>query len=734
MKNNFLFRIYFYKFKKKFIKITLLTFFATLFFILSSFSFADDFTQVSFSVLSKETKLPVENVSISIGDLKLSTNKSGIATSLLFPATYEITFFKNNYISFKKNIEITTTKNQFVFYIESNFIPIRVQIIDDFNNDFLKTSIKVINLTDNTFSFFTTNKKGILNIKIKKNKKYKFNIKEKNYKEFNYNLTPKNLLSSDFLFKLSRLKGNLNISTSLDNYKIKITSLENKSYIKEFETKNKIFNINLPYGKYNVELNSDNYKSATKFFDFYSNEKTINLKFIPNFKFFNFITIFNQKSNILITANSSLDKLEIANNSTIKLFNLKNELINSFKIEDKFYKIKLNYGIYNIEVSNNIGKNVTFKKIELSENSDSNIFLSLQKLEATITGTIKDKNNLIGGAVISFINNENKFSTTSDIDGTFTIKVPAIKYNITIFKSGYRISKNQNLTINYLESNKKYKLNFSIEEIPSIIKGVITHLNGEPIDKAKITLRNNSEEKYFFTNKKGEYSAEINSGLIFIKVEKDGFKSKGTVKNVNKYSTLSGLDFKLEQIYSSIKGTLTNGINPLENIKITLINLDNNSKTTTLSSQNGSFQFDSVPILNTYTIEIDNKNYTKYINKKFSINNNEVKIFNILLKDNKVKIILELKNSDENPLSNTKLKINNKEYTSDINGIVEYSTINNFKDLSLKIQINKYKFDKNILIKKEEFTNLILKKSIIIGENLNKEKININSTTNSAIK
>ncbi|OQY10193.1 MAG: hypothetical protein B6I28_01485 [Fusobacteriia bacterium 4572_132] len=659
----------------------------------------DDFSEINFKIID-DNKQIVPDCTIEIGDLILKTNAKGIASSSLFPASYDITIKKNDFFTRNETISVSSNLNNFTFKLNSKITNIKLNVLDNFSTKKLQVSIKQINLKTNEIKFFSTNTDGFLELSLYKKQKYLFEINEKDYQTFSFNLNTEDLLNSSFLFKLKRLKSNVNFNLNAKKGKIDIQFENNKNYYKSILFENNLANFELPFGKYQALISSNDYKKLSIPLNIQNKNSSFDVKLKPNFKVFYFYpTLTNNENLTFLETEDKLKNLKIANNTNLKIY-YNDKLLNSIDINNQIAPFKLTFGDYKFELSNNSTRLFVTEKIHIDQNTNPYLLFKLKKLYSTVFGVIKNENALLGGFDIKFINNKGDFlSTTSDIDGSYQIKLPPEEYNISISKSGYRLSNNTNTLLDSLSANEKRELNLNVEEIPSVITGVISTLKGVPIEDANIILRIGKKEKKFTSKKDGSYKAEIKSGLAVIKVEKNGFKSKGTVKKIKQFSTISNFDFKLEEIYSSVSGIISDGSKPLGNLIINLSDLEDNIVVSTISKNDGTFILQNIPILKKYKLSVNKENFLPFTSKSFFVSKKEISEFNIKLKKDTLAILLELKDLNKNPIANEIIKVNEKEYVTDINGILELNFPIKKEDYNLNISIPKYNYSEILTIK-----------------------------------
>ena len=669
--------------------------------------FSLDMVEASF-LINDKSGYAVENATIKIGDLTLKTSKDGVAKIILFPAVYDLTIEKSNFFTISSQVDISSTKNQFQFEMETKLVPISLKTLDSTSNQPISTNISIENKTSNQNSLFSSDSSGSAIIALEKGNNYKISINDKMYKPNSIDLDSSKLSSSDISIKLDRNEYPVKFKTNINSglYSIKgVTS--GKIFSGSFS--NNLILLNLPFDTYSIIISGDNYKTFEKSFDLISPlEDNLNLE--ANFNSFKISLSSSDKQSIQFLS-------EVPQN----IQNIKNPLIVFYKNKVPIYTFKnlnsvynINYGTYDISVSGDFIENSNFESIKIDSDSVQNIVLTSKESYSTINGVVKTSDLLIGGVQVIFSDeNNNTYTAVSNIDGNYSIKLPPRSYTVSILKEGYKLNSSfQTKTDRYLPSGS-YLLNIPLDEILSIITGKITTLSGAPIPKAKIIVKVDKLEQSYYSEDDGSYKISLNAGLVFIKIEKPGLKSKGTVKMINKFSTLSGLDFKLEEILSSIEGNIRDSSFPLNNVQIQLLDENKKLVTSVISRQDGSFKFESLPSYKKYSIVVENINYFKYCSKDIDLSASPIANYGIILTKNSVPFILEVRSSNNLPAQNIDVYINGNSYKTDINGFAE-ALIKIDNDVNIiEISIPQVSYKEIVELKKNQ--NTTYKKSVIIN-------------------
>lgn len=689
-------------------------FIISIFVIFNSLLLSDDLVSFSVTVIS-QNQMPVSDAAVQIGDLLEHTDNSGKAYFKIFPAVYDISVSKVNHIGKKETIEVTPKSVNFIFKIEQNFTPVSIKVIDSLTGLPVVTSVKVTNTHTNISSFSYTNEGGEIVLELDKNSLFNLEIEENNYSKFSRNFDTSKTASSFLVFKLERLDSEAQFSYNVSEGSATFRILPSNSLYKEYALSGKTLTANIPFGKYEMTVNSPGYKPLVKIVNIDKQNFAESYTLLSKNRTYSLFVKADAESGFTFqeTLRPSAYPV-IMKNTTINIFS-GDILTKSVQFNGKEETISVPFGKYNLEVKNELADTYVIENLELGESTPQYLLISLKQMFATIKGVVNLGTYLTGGVNITFQDQTgNEYQTVSDIDGSYSIKLPARNYTLNASKEGYNIRDKKSLTVQASIPNETYTCNIDIEEVKSIITGKVTGLNGLPVGKARVTVKVEKDESTTYTDDDGRYTLHVNSGLAFIKIDKSGYKSKGTVKTVNRFSTVTGLDFILEEILTSIEGVITDGVIPLDGIQLKLLSSNNSVVSRTISKASGAYVFEGIKTISDYYIAVENENYSNYLSPKIEVKFDQVKGYNITLKRNQIKVILEIKDSAGTPIVNEDITIDGKVWKSDITGFIEleYPITSGIK--KVLVTADKYKVSETLII--DDKTLSPLKKSIIINK------------------
>ncbi|OQY41047.1 MAG: hypothetical protein B6227_06275 [Fusobacteriia bacterium 4572_74] len=373
----------------------------------------------------------------------------------------------------------------------------------------------------------------------------------------------------------------------------------------------------------------------------------------------------------------------------------KNKQILNFK--DQFKHLFIDNGIYDFMIEDRFYPNLYFRGIVINSSVNRNIVISIPSVQTTVRGVIKNKDQFIGGSKISFTDvDNNSYETMSNFAGDFFINIPPKKYKIALKKPGFLLKKDQNLIYDFSSPREVYNLILDTKELLSNVEGIVTDNKGIPILNADIMVKNRDKIIYLKSDDFGNFSTSILPGLLFIKVEKSGYKAFGVVTKLERFSTLSGLKISLTPYLSNISGIISDSFTPLSNIHLTLINNQGKVIANTISNKNGYYEFSDIKINNNYFISVGIQSYKYYYSDVFTLTKDDILNKNIILQDRKIRIHLEFLSSSKTPLNNQEVIIEGVTYKTDTNGFLLLDLPENKKNIDIEIKSYGYQKQFNL--------------------------------------
>lgn len=386
------------------------------------------------------------------------------------------------------------------------------------------------------------------------------------------------------------------------------------------------------------------------------------------------------------------------------LFYKGKKLIKEVTCDSFIEKVTLDFGQYDILVKNSEKTLMRIQRFPINERKENYLNIFIKPSEVFVEGTLKIDDMYLGGGEVLFTNVENRsFSLTSDFSGKFKGKIPSGKYRVSVKKFGYSLKKERQLLYDFTKEDGKFNLNLELEEAPSFIEGRVVDEKNNPVHNSEVTIKNGEKKEKYFTDNFGKFSGMSNPGLAVIQVEKEGFFSKGIVRRVEKFSTISNLKIQIKKKKYSISGILSDGIRAIKSEKIDLINSSGVRFASTLSGNNGYFEFLDIPGTEKFYISIKKIGFIPYTSREFVLTEN-ITNFNPILKKRSRQIILEIMDEEGKPLKNKEISIGGTTLETDSNGIASVTSDS----------------DTLILVYKEQ------KKTLLLDKNRSVYKINVN--------
>ncbi len=237
-----------------------------------------------------------------------------------------------------------------------------------------------------------------------------------------------------------------------------------------------------------------------------------------------------------------------------------------------------------------IGETVSGMDFELTPNPSS------------ISGvvTLPNGNGVADAKVI--IQNIGTAITSSS--GFYKLSVPQGSHLINVSKTGLVSPAGKNISIN--TGQNLTGVNFTMTPNAGVISGKVSS-SGEPLSNTTVyAINNTTKEKVSLVNNlDGSFSFNIKSGNWYLKAVKSGFLTDSTsVKSVGPGQQLVNQNFSLTKNLTTIRGTITDGTNPLRNVTVIVSGLEGNTfSQSTVTQINGTFAL-SIPAGKSYNMSV----------------------------------------------------------------------------------------------------------------------------------
>ena len=352
------------------------------------------------------------------------------------------------------------------------------------------------------------------------------------------------------------------------------------------------------------------------------------------------------------------------------IFYQNGEPVNSIKVASILEPLDLEHGYYDISLISKGDTIFTVQRFPINDNSGKFINFFASGSQVNVKGVLRVDNMSLGGAKVTFTDvDNNSYSMNSNFSGEFNGYLPARKYRLKVEIFGYQLKKEVNLLYDFTSNITSYELNLELKEIPSIVRGRVFDDQSIPLNDALVTIKTEGKAFETYTDNYGRFAGETNAGLVFIKVEKEGFFHHGVVQKVEKSSTLSNLEIKITRKLFSLRGIISDGVSPIKRKRLDLIDENGRRFASTLSGDNGYYEFLDIPATKTFHIKSNIFGYKYFSSEPFVLKETN-EAYNIILNPLGNKVVLQILNNDNTPLKEASVTINEMKFVTDINGMI----------------------------------------------------------------
>jgi len=426
--------------------------------------------------------------------------------------------------------------------------------------------------------------------------------------------------------------------------------------------------LDLEEGKYKFQFFSPDYHTKEMLITTDENYRSYSVDLERKDSSF-FISIIESRKQEIYLSDKPINKGKVLEGSQL-IFYRNNEPVTSLKVTSLLEPISLEHGYYDISLV--VGKETIFRVQRFPINDRGGKFINFfaSPPQVNVKGILKVENMSLGGARVTFTDvDNNSYSMTSDFSGEFSGFLPAKKYQLKVERFGYKLKEEVDLVYDFTSNTSPYNLKLDLQEVPSVIGGRVFDDLGDPIEDARITMKTEDEVFETFTDSYGRFSGETPAGIVFIKVEKGGYFHHGIVQKIEKSSTISNLEIRVARHIFSLKGIISDGVSPIKRKKLDLVDEEGRRFDSTLSGDNGYFEFLDIPATRDFYIYTSVDGYRDYSSDPFLLKEDR-ESFNIILNPIGNKVVLQLLKETNSPLGETAVLINGKEAVTDINGMV----------------------------------------------------------------
>lgn len=377
------------------------------------------------------------------------------------------------------------------------------------------------------------------------------------------------------------------------------------------------------------------------------------------------------------------------------LFYKGEELVKTIYMDSPLKKINLDIGEYSLKFLREKELIYTLNSFVVEEDLEPflNFFLNFSSIE--IRGHVFREKLSLGGVDVVFTDvDNNSYTFKTDFSGRFLGYLPSRKYKVSIDRYGYKLKADQDLIYNFIDNNSFEYLDLEVVEVKSLIKGSVVDDLGETIKDASVDIKVDDKVFNLTSDSYGRFQWEVDPGIVFIKAKKDGYSHRGIVERVEKASTLSNLQITMRRNLFYIKGIITTGVIPIKKERIDIITSEGERIASTLSGNNGYFEFFDIPASEGIFIKSAIEGYQPFSSDEMSLDKN-IENFTIILNNNNEEAVILITNEVGDPYRDTSLLINNTAHVTDHNGMLYLSLESGVASITLDSKKQDLTVDKN---------------------------------------
>jgi len=236
---------------------------------------------------------------------------------------------------------------------------------------------------------------------------------------------------------------------------------------------------------------------------------------------------------------------------------------------------------------------------EIEPDQTRNITFQMEPLPAFVSGTLVDENGEVvpnAEAVLIQFSTDQEFSTLTDINGEFSIYVPAGDFRFRVQKPGFATTDEQVVT---LVLGQQFEFGtLAIENDIAEVSGYVLSSGGNPIQLASVRAQKGEQIINLTTNSEGFYNFTLSSGNWVLSASRNGFVagqpqqlSLGTGDNIqNNNFTLAG---GANQVTGFVREVIANpdgstSLSAMRNVTVTATPISG-SAVTAVTNINGQF-------------------------------------------------------------------------------------------------------------------------------------------------
>lgn len=190
--------------------------------------------------------------------------------------------------------------------------------------------------------------------------------------------------------------------------------------------------------------------------------------------------------------------------------------------------------------------------------------------------------------------------------------------------------------INGKDSTRQHiNMTVSSREKDQKLEGMVLDEEGYAIAEVVLEAKQNGKVRTVQSDKYGKFQFSVDSGLLSIFAQKEGFLAGGEIILVREGRPIKNLQIVLKKRYSHILGIVTDGVKALSGVTVRLRNENLETIDQVFSDALGYYQFRNIGDNQKVAVSVYEEGFQEYISDFFLVDKNYEKEHIILRKKEK---------------------------------------------------------------------------------------------------
>ncbi|XGU47519.1 carboxypeptidase [Fusobacterium necrophorum subsp. funduliforme] len=187
------------------------------------------------------------------------------------------------------------------------------------------------------------------------------------------------------------------------------------------------------------------------------------------------------------------------------------------------------------------------------------------------------------------------------------------------------------------DSTRQHHINMTVSsrEKEQKLEGMVLDEEGYAIGEVVLEAKQNGKVRTVQSDKYGKFQFSIDSGLLSIFAQKEGFLAGGEIILVQEGRPIRNLQIVLKKRYSHILGIVTDGVKALSGVTVRLRNENLETIDQVFSDALGYYQFRNIGDNQKVAVSVYEEGFQEYISDFFLVDKNYEKEHIILRKKEK---------------------------------------------------------------------------------------------------